>query len=361
MAADKRTAYLDAYSQLVMFIPFLTTFFRTTPRDIRDAESLKIDIKRGTRKIAPVISNITQHGGKIEKSQYTQKEFTPPVVALGADFAPGDLVEKAFGKDEYSSAAEGYMMQLQNLIMDAMLEIEPQIMRNLEYQASQIFQTGEVYLYDDQGNIAYSIDFFPKATHFPTVGTAWSEETATPDDDISSLIEVIRKDGMVTPRNIVFGETALKEYLANAGISDKFDLRRVNSGIYSPQAQNEDVRYLGELLIGTDRLDAWVYKGYYNHPSTGTITNFITANKVLLLPGIGAPNVDFRKAYCRVPTITGVDPRFNGVIPTNMNLGDRAYTVRTWTDGAADSLNVEMKTRPLLIPVSIDAFGCLTT
>jgi len=361
MAADKRTAYLQAYIQLVMFIPFLSTFFRTNPRDIINAESMKIDIKRGSRKMAPVISNITQRGGKIEKSQYTQKEFTPPVVALGGDFAPGDLIEKVFGTDEYTSTGQEYMVQLMNSIMDTMQEIESQINRSIEYQASQIFQTGEVTLYDDQGNISYTIDYFPKATHFPTVTVPWSDEDADPDTDISNLLDVIRQDGKVKIRNIIFGKTALDNYLRNTKVDDKFDIARINSGVYDPREVNDDVKLLGELLIGTDRLMAYVYEGLYDHPSTAVMTNFIDPENVILLPDADGMNVDLRKTYCRVPTITGIDPRFADIIPTTMNLENRSYTPRVWVDGGADALNVELKTRPLLIPVSIDTFGCLTT
>lgn len=361
MAADKRTAYLEAYRQLQVFVPFLSTFFTTNPRDIVSAESVKIDIKRGTRKIAPVISNFTQRGGKIEKSQYTQKEFIPPVVALGGDFAPGDLIEKAFGTDEYTSAGQDYMMSLQNNIMDTMMEIEKQFGMNIEFQASQILQTGELTLYDANGNAAYTIDFFPKATHFPTVSIPWSDEDSIPDTDIANLMDVIKTNGQVNIRNVVFGKTALDEYLKNTKIDDKFDIARYNSGIYNPQRQNADVVLLGDLLIGTNRVIGWKYEGEYEHPSTSTITRFVDDDKVLLLPGAGEMNVDLRKVYCRVPTITGVDPRFSGIVPSMMNLENRAYTVRVWVDGGADALNVELKTRPLLIPVSIDTFGCLTT
>lgn len=361
MAADKRTAYLEAYKQLITFIPFLSTFFTTNPRDIVSAESVKIDIKRGTRKIAPVISHFTGIGGRLKKSQYTQKEFTPPVVALGGNFAPGDLIEKAFGTDEYSSATEEYMITLQNDIMDTMQEIEAQIFRNFEYQASQIFQTGEMNLYDDQGNIAYIIDFFPKATHFPTVAVTWDDEDADPDADIASLIDVIKTDGHVNITNVIFGKTALDEYLRNTKVDDKFDITRYASGLYDPQKQNPDVVLLGDLLIGTNRVKAWKYEGEYEHPSTSTITRFVDDGKVILLPESGGINVDLRRVYCRVPTITGIDPRFAGIVPTNISLENRAYTARVWADGNADALNVELKTRPLLIPVSIDTFGCLTT
>lgn len=362
MAADKRTAYLAAYAQIIQFFPFLTTFFQTNPRDIVSAESVKIDIKRGTRKMAPIISHWTGHGGRLEKSQYTQKDFVPPASALGGDFAPGDLIEKAFGMSEYDSANVNYMVALQNNIMDTMMEIEAQFGRLFEFMASQIFQTGELALYDENGNIAYTIDFYPKATHFPTVTVPWSDEDSDPDYDLETLIDVIEDDGQTVINNIVFSPTARRNYLANSKVNDKFDITRMASGTYQPAMRNPGIKFLGNLLIGAQYFDCWEYTGKYEHPDGITgLTNFLTDENVLLLPDAAGANVDLRKIYCRVPTITGVDPRFADVIPTRMALDDRAYTARVWVDGGADSLNVELKCRPLLIPVSIDVFGCLTT
>ena len=82
---------------------------------------------------------------------------------------------------------------------------------------------------------------------------------------------------------------------------------------------------------------------------------------MLLLPYANGANVDFRKVWCKVPTIGGVDPRFSELIPAQMELEDRQVTNRLWINDEADTLNVQVKTRPLCIPVSIDSFGCLDT
>ena len=362
MAYDKRTAYLDFYKQLPTFVPFLSSFFKTGPRDIVNADSVKIDVMRGGRKVAPVVSDITALGGRIKKSEYTNKEFKPPVVAIGVDFNPADLISKAFGKSEYDSAQMEYQVQLQDRIADAMTEIEAQINRNIEYQASQVFQNSAVVnLYDNNGNLAYTIDFKGKGSHFPTASINWSNEDADPDADIYNLDLQIKQDGHVNVKNIVFGRQALHDYLLNYKIQDKFDVRRLNSGMYNPQMDNPAVTSLGEFIIGPKRYDAWLYDEYYDDPVTGDVTPFINPDNVLLLPAAGTINVDFRKIYCRVPTIIGTDPRFENLVPVNLNLGDRAYTARIWTDDAADALLVELKTRPLLIPVSIDTFGCIAT
>lgn len=363
MAVDKRTAFLKGYDEMLNFIPFLSSFFVTTPRDIVNAESVKIDTRRGIRKIAPVISNITQIGGKIRKSIYSNKEFTPPIVAVSSDFAPSDLTNKAFSMTEYESADQSYQQQLQANIADNMNEIEKQIARNPEYQASQIFQTGTMTLYDDQGQEAYTLDFKPKATHFSTVGTSWTTVTADMNGDILSLYKVIKKDSGVNARNLVFGSDALENYIKGNDFAKVFDLSRVKSGEFDPSERNPDVNFLGDLLVGYKRFQCWLYEGEYENPAAAndTIMPFVDANNVLMLPDFGAANTDLRKVWCTVPTITGVDPRFAGLVPGSMALGDRQFTNRVWVEGSADTLNVEIKARPLCIPVSIDAFGCIDT
>jgi hypothetical protein len=363
MAVDKRTAFLKGYDEMLRFIPFLSSFFVTTPRDIVNAESFKIDIRRGTKKIAPVISNITQIGGKIKKSIYTQKEFTPPILAVSSDFAPGDLTNKAFSMTEYESADEDYQVQLQTNISDSMNEIENEMSMNPEYQASQILQTGAMTLYDDQGLPAFDISFSPKATHFPTVGTSWSDPAADMNGDILSLYQVIKKDSGVNARNIVFGADALMNYIDGNDFAKVFDLQRVKSGEFDPNETNPDVNFLGDLLIGYKRFQCWLYEGEYQNPAAANddLLPFVEPDKVLLLPDGNSPNVDFRTVWCTVPTITGVDPRFAGLVPSSMELSDRQFTTRVWVEGSSDTLNVELKARPLSVPVSIDAFGCIDT
>ena len=363
MAVNFRTAYLESYKELKVFIPFLSTFFMTKPSDIKDAQSVKIDIKRSGRKIAPVISSISGNGARRKSSRYTNKEFTPPVVGERRDFANEDLITKIFGESEEMSANESYMMQLQEQIMDEMVSMEPEILRTIELQASQIFQnSGGISLYDEDGNVAYTLDFQVLATHFPTVSTNWSDSNADPDADIISLYDVIKQDSGANARNLIFGKTAWKNYTRNVIIQDKFDIRRIDPGTIAMREQSSDVKLMGEFQIENQIFVAWIYDGYYEDPSnSNTITPFVAADKVIMAPDPGSANVDFRKVFCRVPSISKLVGRDLGLVPVNLNLDNRAYTARSWVDDNGDQLNVELKTRPLLIPVSIDAFGCIDT
>jgi len=365
MAVNYRTAYLEAYKEEKTFIPFLSSFFRTRPSDIRDAESVKIDVQRGTRYIAPVISNFVQHGSKIKRSQYTSKEYTPPVVALQSDFAAGDLISKAFGKSEYETEQMGYMQQLQNNIMDVMVEIENEINRHIEYQAAQVLQTASgITLYDENCVAAYTIDFLTKASHFPLVSIDWEDEDSDPDSDIYSLYRVIKQDSGADARNVIFGKDALRNYLRNAKIQDKFDIRNYAPGTVNPQDQSPDAVFLGEILIENKRFRCWSYEGEYVDPSDSSspaTLPFVGDDKVILIPDAGSMNMDLRRVYCNAPSIGKLLGQDLGLLPATINLDNRAYTGRSWYDDDGDQAIIEIKTRPLLIPVAIDCFGCIDT
>jgi hypothetical protein len=249
------------------------------------------------------------------------------------------------------------------MIQEEFVEIEKRFNYQLEFQASQILQTGTVTLYDENGIAAYTISFQPKATHFPTVTTNWSDANSNPDADIISLCDVIRTDGQVSVKRLIFGEDALTNYLKNANTTDKFDTLNYNSGVFNPQEQNEDTDFLGDLLIGTKRIQCYLYKGTYKSPvlNAGTETPFVAKDKVIFLPSENSVNLDFRKKYLMVPTIVGVSPDAQAYIPGSMNLGNRAYTVNAYIDAEQDSLHIQLKNKQMLIPVSIDAFGCLDT
>jgi hypothetical protein len=364
MSVEYRTVFERTYRERPIFNPFLSTFFKTGSNDISDATTMIIEVKRcNGGYIAPVIMDITQEGALLKSTKYTSKEFTPPITALKSDFGASDLIYKQFGMTKFAAADESYAMQLINMVQDVMQEIEMRFNYQIEYQASQILQTGTLTLYDANGVAAYTISFQPKATHFPTVTTSWSDPDSDPDADIIALADVIRTDGQVNVKRLIFGEDALTNYLKNAKIGDKFDMLNYQAGVVNPQEVNEDVDFIGDLLIGTKRFQCWIYKGTYKSPVAlvGTETPFVDPSKVIMLPAQTSINFDFRKKYLTIPTIVGVSPEAQKYIPGSLNLGNRAYTVKAFINEELDSLEIELKNKQMLIPVSIDAYGCLET
>lgn len=364
MSANIRKIFLDSYIQQDIATPFLTSWFKTGPRDIVRAEEIYIDELRTNDKIAPVITAKDERVPKITRIDYEENRIIPPKVGHGWDINSADIDGKIFGLDPFESANYDYTRNLLTFNADKMRYAEKAINRTIEYQASQILQTGKIDLPDQNGNSAYTIDFKPKTTHFPTVATAWSDyENSDPDKDIQNLYNLILRDGKVRAVNIIFGVNAWNNYIQNKKVKEKVNLRHANVGIIDPRFLHEDADFVGEFLIGINRFRCYVYQGFFTK-ADGTDTDFVDPDNVILMPDSESPNSDFRKIYGLVPNITGVDPRIAGIVqalPDFMNLGNRAYTFRAWVNDRANSIDAELVTRPILVPVSVNSFGCIKT
>jgi len=72
--------------------------------------------------------------------------------------------------------------------------------------------------------------------------------------------------------------------------------------------------------------------------------------------------LDFRKVFAGVPIVVDSDPRIASFMPPRVVVpGQISFKPRVYTDEVAETVWAEVKSRPLLIPTSIDRFGCLDT
>ena len=362
--ANIRQKFIESYIEKEFKPSFLTSWFKTGPRDIVRAEKVRVDVMRSKNIIAPVITAQDERVPKIERSNYEEREITPPIAGLGYDITAQDLGGKIFGLDPFDSANYDYTKNLLLYNAEKMRVVEGAINNHIENQAAQILQTGKLDLQDMAGNSAYKIDFDIKASHLPTVTTAWSDRAnADPIQDIENLADVILKDGKVKVNNAIFGANAWNNLLENTKIEKRLNFRRADTIIVDPKYFRDDATLQGIIRLGSEELRCYTYKSYYEK-ADGTPTAYLDADNVILLPDSFKENYDFRKVYALVPNLTGVDQRLAGILqalPDFMNLGDRAYTFRMWINDKANSIEAELVTRPILIPISKDSFGCIKT
>jgi hypothetical protein len=130
------------------------------------------------------------------------------------------MLKRQPGETEYQNLGN-WLGKMMSLVMKAWAKMFQMIKYGIEVQASQILQTGTLSLTDDKGNTSYTLDYKPKATHFPTTAVSWSTiATATPLDDIDALADVIRDDGLVDVTNVIMGTTAYKNFIRNADVQN---------------------------------------------------------------------------------------------------------------------------------------------
>lgn len=340
---------------------WVSTFFTTTPEDISNAEFVTLDIVRSDEDMAPVLTDISTGAHIISEDIYTNKTIKPPAMALKEPFNVFDLTKRMPGETEYDAANRDYQAALRTRILRSWAKMSNMIKRTIEVQASQILQTGTLTLPDKDGNARYLLDYKPKATHFPTTSVAWSNVgSAAPLDDLEALADVIRDDGLVDARNIVMGSIAFKNFLKNSRVEKYFSKDGFFLGQLNPRLLNNGAKVQGAIHVGNYEFVIWTYNGRYIDLTDSTKKTFVNSDKVIMLPEI--EDLDFRKAFGAIPIVVDADERFRDVLPARVTVaGAFDFKPRVFTDENAETVFSEIKSRPILIPTSIDRYGCLDT
>lgn len=351
------TGWLLAFQSMRRPTKFLQGFFTKKPGGTYNGESVEIDIQRFGEDVAVALRQGVSYNLN-DADVVTTKEFTPPVYGEAFPANVADLVKRLAGVDQYTDAYNGYANKLVRKLMTYFMLGMDKVVRGLELQAAQILQTGKLVLADSSGTV-FELDFKPKATHFPTVGTAWSNTASDKLGDLQALGDVIRKDGQVNPNILIFGATALKQFLADEKVQAALDKRRIDIGEISPRMVASGAVFVGMIWIGAYMYQLWTYAEGYKDPATGNWKTYIDADKVVMTSD--QTRLDLVSAI--VPLPLGPDPRVASLMPGRL-IDDAMgldVTPNLWCTPDGKQLMAEINSRPLLVPVQIDGFGCLDT
>lgn len=353
----KREGWIELFRQIRSPTGFLSRRFTIKPGGVYSGDKVAIDIQRFGEDVAVAIKKCT--GPNLNDIDiFTTKEFTPPAYGEAFPLAACDLLSRMAGVDPFTAAYTSYAGQLVALIAQGFRVIDDKIQRAVELQASQILQTGKLTLTDDAGLTVYELDFKPKVTHFPTVGTAWATAaTATPIDDIRALGDVIRTDGKVNPDRLTFGDKAFSDFLVTAQVKEHLDNRRIEVGFIDPSMGDSGAVNQGRIWIGSYFYDIWTYPEEFKSPETGLPIKYIANDKVI----VDSTRTRYDMASALVPLPLGPDPRVEGLLPGRMSSREGGFDVTSniYTTPNGKQIMGELESRPLLIPVQIDGFGCL--
>lgn len=355
-----REGWLQAYRQERAPTGFFARRFTVKPGGIYTGSKVALDVKRIGENVATVV---TKHGAgnENEMNTFTTKEFTPPALFEKFTFTTKQMENRPFGTNPFDAANQEYMLGLASEMMDNFSILGEKVDRHIELQASQILQTGTLTLPDKDGNTAFTLDFKPKAAHFPTVAVAWSNAaTCTPLTDLANLFAVIRANGKANPDWVAMDALSLENFLSSTQVKERGDLRYIETMAIRPDAlADSGATYYGSVQVGAYRVGIWTYPATYDAPNTGATTPYLAANKVVV--GSSASRLDLTFAKPVAPFVT--DARLAGMIPGRVSSLDGGFDIHTHAYISQDGREIvgEVQSCPLCIPVAIDSFGCLTT
>lgn len=362
MSTASTINFIRAYFQDARPVQAFSRFFQSPRENFYNQAEIEIDIVRSGEDVAVAVQDLTAGYRANSVDIYTNKKFTAPVFKEKFGLDSHDLMNRMPGKNPFEN--HSYRAAIVEKMLRGMRKVEEKIRRANELQRSQVLQTGTATLIDSSGAEIYAIDYQPKATHFPTSGTAW-DSGGDVKGDLISLCNVIRNDGLVDPNLTVWGEDAYEAALANADFKASFETRRIDAGSVMPMAEGGTggLNFRGTLDLGNYKIEIWTYGARYKHPQTGVSTQFMDPGKVIVM----ASGARFDATFGGVPHI-GRELGISGqnILPElpsrfgNSEGGMDMFT-NVWLTDDGEQLFGGVASRPLYIPTAIDQYGCLDT
>ena len=357
--SDASTKHMiAAYEQNAEPTMFLSGMFQAPRRNYYNSEEIEIDIVRSEEDISIAIQDLSTGARLNSEDIYTNKGFKAPIHKEAGPINAHNLIKRMPGQNPFE--AVDFQVNAITRGMKLGQKLQRKILRAIEQQASQVMTTGTVTLIDGSGVGIYTIDYKPKATHFPTAGTAWSSGSSTKLADIAALANVIRADGLTEPDMLVMGAGSYELFIADATVVAKMDVRRIlGSGIVALDKLGNGGIYRGTIEIENYHYDIFTYDGRYKHPQTGASTKFIGDDKVIVRASGGRMDATFGG----IPRIGAPDPRVPSALFSRVTVPGQMLDLQMngWITQDGSSMMVEAGTRPLMIPTAIDTFGCLDT
>lgn len=360
MSTETTLRMLAAYFQMANPTMFLSGLFQSPQQNFHSSEQVEIDIVRGGEQVAVVLTDLSTGYRMNETDIYTNKQFKPPIFKEAVAINAFDLIKRMAGENPFQQP--DFRGNVITRIFQGLRQSDAKIRRVIELQAAQVLQTGIVTLIDSAGVALYTLDYSPKATHFPTAGTPWDDPSPTIAADIGALAEIIRNDGLADPDQLIMGVDAFEAFIADADIQKRYDNRRMNLGMIEPmQMRGEGGSFRGFVEIGNYRYEIWTYGGRYEHPQTGVSTQFLVPANCIVRASGGRLDATFGA----IPNIgaaigqqgTALLPELPGRISSDERNID--LFINAWISPDGENLFAGVGARPLLIPTAIDTYGTI--
>lgn len=336
---------------------FFSGFFQSPPENFHVSEDVEIDIQRDGEDVAVAITNLQTGYRENANSKGTNKKFTPPAFKERFSLNGFQLMSREPGQNPFAEA--GFQAKAIVRVGRGSKKCTNKIRRAVELMASQVLQSGEITLTDENGVDVYTLDFSPKASHVKTTDDTWELDGSGGDPlgDLEELADSIRTDGLHDPDVLVFGGSAWNRFIANAKVQKAVSRDGLGLGQLAPQKRGKGATFQGFVWIGSYRFEMWTYTGGYVHPQTKAPTKYLGSEKVVMMSQAARLDLTFGA----IPKIVPEDGRVLQFMPQRVSDSESMIDLTTsaWVTEDNETLVAQVGSRPLTIPTEIDSFACL--
>lgn len=285
---DTRTM-IQALDQRLPPISFLRDFFFSKEVNTSISKYVDIDVFKGKRRLAPYV-NPRMEGKLVERIGFKTFTYAPPYVKPKMVTTAQDFLKRNMNETIYA-ANDGPMQRAEKQVGKDLAEMEDQIIRVEEVQASQLLQTGKVIVKGE--GVDDEVDFLQSASHLPVFsGTdLWSDSSAEPLEKLRSLKRIMLQDCGKSPDVVIMGSDSIDAFLKHGNVEQALDTRRINLGTIEPIERAPGVTLYGR--IKDVAIDIYTYDEWYIDPETGVEMPMIDPKKIILASTQGRFSIQY--------------------------------------------------------------------
>ena len=263
---------------------FLSDVFFGTTRQF-NSEFIEFDIVEGGQRVAPFVSPFV-NGVPTRRQGYRTMQIKPAYIKLSDTVRPWDGFDRLPG--EAYGGELSPQERVDRLVAQQVLTHMSMIQNRKEVMARDALFDGKITITSDDYPTAV-VDFERVSTNAATVGTLWSNGSATPLTNIQDHALLINQNarGAVIDTLIMAGAV----YDKMVGFDSVRDLLNRDKNLspgtrgfdLGPRSGDRGPQYRGQL---SNVYDVWTYDGYFDDDN-GDPVALMPADKVLLLDGNG--------------------------------------------------------------------------
>lgn len=257
---------------------------------IQSEQGVVIDIKKGGKTLAPLVSTLSGNP-VMSKDSFSRLKFDLPIIGAAIETKAADMFKIREGMPDITTAD---ILDVFNTIRDDTATVDDAITRTEEYMASQALMTGKVTLtgkYAGGAEVSFELDFQrdPELTQILSGTDQWGNTGVSAFNSMRSFARLIAGKGSVSTNHVVMGDEAADLLLSDTDVLKKLDTRNANFGQLAPQELDSDTMYHG-YLSGIGHI--FEYNATYTNAS-GVDTRYIPSRGV----GFFSDKADNRMYY----------------------------------------------------------------
>lgn len=307
------------------------TFFKS--REYSTTDKVDIDMKKGSRKIAPYVNE--KIGGKlVENSGFKTLTFAPPLVAPYKITTAADIMNRSMGEHVYSAKSPDERAA-EKLVKD-LAELEEMVTRREELMCAQSIFQGKITVKGE--GLDYEIDF--NFTNKETLsGTdKWTDPSSKPLADLKRYQRTVQRRGHVTGDIVIMASDVVDTFINHRDVQDILNLRHLKVGEVNVEVLPNGVTYVGQIP-GVGKI--YEYNEYYL-AEDGEMKPMVPEGTVTLLSSAA----EFAMAYASI-TIAKDD---------ELTTYEAERVPDTWIEKNPARQIAQLNSKPLPIPKEVDSW-----